>query len=542
MRNLIGKRFMEQTYGYIYVMMNASYNGLVKIGKTTKDPQERAKELSSATGVATPFIVVFKKEFKNCHVAEKFIHSILEEQGYRVNASREFFSIDITEAINLIMSIPDENNSDTIVDTVEDNSSEDNLAEFFYDTANDYYLGTDDVFQDEDLALEYFEKSASLGKVEAYIKMGDIRNKQGKTRLAYDSYKIGLDNGCNICYGKLGQIFSDKDSSFFNKRNAELAYKKFFEYIDNNNEIQVDIDFAWKNMDIGFIVDHFILIGIINDDIPLELNSFLIKYAPQIKTHFDEILRLSYEINPKTAQFYESKMRPYIDNLLEKRSIQGLEGIELAKKYFSLAKESFKLVEKFDDLSNYYDSEQRTLDLFTKSVELGCQLSNVYIGICWLYKRGDLSIFNADKAWKTFYNYAYHTLTAKHESMTKEQKEELCYGFTLLIIYAMKFDVEKLIHEYYVQIALHLGIIDYYTQRTDNLSKQYCNLEENLDSKSTDLYNIYLDYSELEIEKNMLEKVHSFVKKYMVKFIEKNGEYAKFKIYPLDTEFCKYRI
>ena len=93
---------MEQTKGYVYAMINPSYKDLVKIGKTTKDPEERAKELSSATGVATPFIVVYKRFFNNCTIAEKQVHSILTEQGCRVNDSREFFSVSIPDAINII--------------------------------------------------------------------------------------------------------------------------------------------------------------------------------------------------------------------------------------------------------------------------------------------------------------------------------------------------------------------------------------------------------------------------------------------------------
>ena len=61
---------MENAKGYVYVMINPSCEGLVKIGKTTKDPEERAKDLSSATGVATPFIVVYKRLFNDCSIAE----------------------------------------------------------------------------------------------------------------------------------------------------------------------------------------------------------------------------------------------------------------------------------------------------------------------------------------------------------------------------------------------------------------------------------------------------------------------------------------
>lgn len=499
-------------------MINALYSGLVKIGKTTKDPQERAKELSSATGVATPFIVVYKKGFKNCHTAEKLVHSILEEQGYRVNSSREFFNIDITDAINLIMSIPDENHDDC----VEDNSSEDNLAEIFYNKAIGYYLGTDDVFQDEDLALEYFEKSASLGKAEAYIKIGDIWNERGNSRQAYNSYKKGVDNGCYICYGKLGEIYNDKDSGFYSKRNAELAYKKFFEYIDKSDVVQSNLDFAWKHMGIGNIVDLFISVGIINDDISLEQENFLVMYIPQIKTHFEETLEQLYEFNPNTARYYESMNRPYINKLVVKHKTYGFEEIKLAKEYFLLAKESFKSVEDFDNSSNYLEAEQNAFNLFTKSAELGYNISNVYIGIHWLYKGYDLSIYNADKAWRFFYNNAYYTFTKQSEIISIEQREECLYGFTLLISYAIKFHAEKLIHEYYIQLALHLGIIDYYSRRIEELSS--------IQSSNSDYY-------ESELERKRIENVHSFIKKYVQEFMPKDGTESQFKIYPLDTEF-----
>lgn len=97
--------FGDNTEGYVYVMTNSSIEGQVKIGKTTRDPYERAKELSSATGVPTPFVVVFYKPFKNCHFAEKTIHQYLEKKGYRVNNNREFFNMSIPEAIDVVQSM-----------------------------------------------------------------------------------------------------------------------------------------------------------------------------------------------------------------------------------------------------------------------------------------------------------------------------------------------------------------------------------------------------------------------------------------------------
>ncbi len=92
----------SETFGYVYVMINPSLPDIVKIGKTTRDPNERAKELSAASGVPTPFIVVYYKPFNDCHLAELVIHKYFEDKGARVNDNREFFRITTVEAIDLI--------------------------------------------------------------------------------------------------------------------------------------------------------------------------------------------------------------------------------------------------------------------------------------------------------------------------------------------------------------------------------------------------------------------------------------------------------
>ena len=83
-------------HGYVYVLMNPSMQNLVKIGKTVREPEERAKELSSTTGVPTPFVVVYNCYFKSCTEAESFVHSFLENKGFRVSTKREFFEYPFT--------------------------------------------------------------------------------------------------------------------------------------------------------------------------------------------------------------------------------------------------------------------------------------------------------------------------------------------------------------------------------------------------------------------------------------------------------------
>ncbi len=53
------------TIGTIYVLVNPSIPGLVKVGKTTRSVDIRIKELSTVTGVPSQFILVYEETFKD---------------------------------------------------------------------------------------------------------------------------------------------------------------------------------------------------------------------------------------------------------------------------------------------------------------------------------------------------------------------------------------------------------------------------------------------------------------------------------------------
>ena len=78
--------------GYVYAMTNEAMPGLVKIGMTCDHPEERAKELSSATGVPFPFKVEVCKKVFNPKEKEAAMHDLLSALGFRVNERREFFN------------------------------------------------------------------------------------------------------------------------------------------------------------------------------------------------------------------------------------------------------------------------------------------------------------------------------------------------------------------------------------------------------------------------------------------------------------------
>ena len=93
--------------GYLYVLVNPSMDGMVKVGKTTRNPALRAQELSSVTGVPTPFLLVFERFFADCDKAEQLVHDALEARGQRISDSREFFRVPPSQAIELILDISD---------------------------------------------------------------------------------------------------------------------------------------------------------------------------------------------------------------------------------------------------------------------------------------------------------------------------------------------------------------------------------------------------------------------------------------------------
>ena len=93
----------------VYVLTNPAMPGMVKIGMTDRaDVQQRMKELYS-TGVPLPFECVIAKRIEDRAAAEieNALHTAFGP--YRMNDSREFFSIDPEQAEILLQVMPGEN-------------------------------------------------------------------------------------------------------------------------------------------------------------------------------------------------------------------------------------------------------------------------------------------------------------------------------------------------------------------------------------------------------------------------------------------------
>jgi hypothetical protein len=75
--------------GHVYLLANPAMPCYYKIGQTTKPPSSRAAQLSIATGVPAPFLVVCWIEVANSRAVERDLHAFLAD--FRPNREREFF-------------------------------------------------------------------------------------------------------------------------------------------------------------------------------------------------------------------------------------------------------------------------------------------------------------------------------------------------------------------------------------------------------------------------------------------------------------------
>ncbi len=221
---------MEQ--GWIYVLVNSSMPGLAKVGRTTKPPQDRAAELSGATGVATPFVLAFDQAFADCCAAERAIHAELERRGLRVSANREFFRGSVSEVVRVVLDAADAPGQPAPRSHAAP-SGRSLLA------AGDCYLfGTGDTLQDTGEAVRCYKLAASRGSLIAYDRLGRIfselyasrcepsssRSDRVGRRRALAPLKEGARRGNYYCYAEMATLFAGEG----HLANVRKAWELFF--------------------------------------------------------------------------------------------------------------------------------------------------------------------------------------------------------------------------------------------------------------------------------------------------------------------------
>lgn len=263
--------------GYIYVLLNPAMEGLVKIGKTKRDPAERMNELSSATGVPTPFILVYKEYFDDCDRAEQVIHSLLEDRGYRLADNREFFYVPVHEAIKIIQNYKGEKISSNFIETTIKENILHPLAFAYLEQAKDYYYGTEDTLQDYCESYSLFKKSSDLGSLRALEFLGKM-TAEGKgcnkdLQKALDFFKRGAKLGNRYCYAEMAQIYAKLNHT----ENVKKCYSFYFNKLDYNLMTKEDIFYLTWYVDnqFGTIDEQYIpILTLFKKEIILKLRHF----------------------------------------------------------------------------------------------------------------------------------------------------------------------------------------------------------------------------------------------------------------------------
>jgi len=91
----------KKSKGWIYILTNRYYSrDIIKIGKTTGSPTERAKKLSSPTGVPDDLKVAYQIEVEDCDIAERMIQKTLKD--CLIKEKREWYKLPIWKAITIV--------------------------------------------------------------------------------------------------------------------------------------------------------------------------------------------------------------------------------------------------------------------------------------------------------------------------------------------------------------------------------------------------------------------------------------------------------
>jgi hypothetical protein len=158
------------TAGYIYLLINRSMPGLVKVGRTTRAPATRVAELSAATGVPAPFELVYDILVPDAARAESILHDALTSRGFRTSPSREFFEVPIHEVVKLMIQVREAAESSS-VRVVGATVKVDDHADV-------------DVYLRDSL----FRQAAELC----------VRHREGSTKLLQDGLRIGYGRAARI--------------------------------------------------------------------------------------------------------------------------------------------------------------------------------------------------------------------------------------------------------------------------------------------------------------------------------------------------------
>ncbi len=213
--------------GSINALINPSLEGLVKIGKTTRDPTDRVRELSASTAAPTPFVLAYDVYVKDCAAAEAYLHALLERRGYRVSDNREFFNAPLKEVIKTMLEVERPSEAEPPMPTPARAKSPREWDDIL-DEAQAYYHGEGETIEDKREAFKLFTQAARMGVPDAFYALGIMyRDGEGceqSTKEALEQFKKGVGNGSDECHAEMALLFRREG----HVENARKCWAKYF--------------------------------------------------------------------------------------------------------------------------------------------------------------------------------------------------------------------------------------------------------------------------------------------------------------------------
>ena len=240
---------MNNRQGFIYALINASLKGLVKVGKTKRDTQERANELSGTTGIPTPFIVAYEIFVSDCTQAEEYLHTLLGTKGYRISQNREFFDISLKELIPIMIEVQKKypaNIENDAKNKIEDFEETSNPGNDLYSEAMKYYNGDYGYLQDYSDSIKLLKQAAKLGVKEAYYLLGKMyRIGEGcniNLEEALKYLKKGVNVGYKRCYQEMAYLYLYDLKHYENAFKCWTEFKKCKYYKSLNSDVKINLN------------------------------------------------------------------------------------------------------------------------------------------------------------------------------------------------------------------------------------------------------------------------------------------------------------
>ncbi len=198
--------------GSVYVMLNASFPGLAKVGRTTRPAIERVAELSASTGVPTPFVLAFEQAFQDCARGERAVHADLDRLGWRTSRNREFFRAAPSDIIRIVQ-------AHAAAEAAGDGVSPEQLAlratqaARLLEQAEASCHGLGDTLQDSAEASRLYRAAAAAGSLVAVERLAmlyaecHVDPRAGRRR-AMRLLKLGAHAGNYFCLASMAALFA----------------------------------------------------------------------------------------------------------------------------------------------------------------------------------------------------------------------------------------------------------------------------------------------------------------------------------------------